>query len=180
MKLIARNKAFFFDRDGVVNYRIVGNYVRTYEEMIIIPDFLPFFKLIKQKDYLAILVTNQQGIGKGLMTLEDFHKVSIHMQMYLKRTTGYVFDDIFFCPELKSSNSPNRKPEPGMLLQAASKWNIDMGNSWIVGDKDTDIIAGKKAGVKSILIGNLFNNHELINPDYFFLNLQKALEELEL
>lgn len=172
-------KAFFFDRDGVVNYRIVNDYVKSYEEMVIIPDFAAFFKLVKEKGYLAILVTNQQGIGKKILTYEDFNNITIFMQVSLKKLTGYVFDDIYFCPDLQGSNSQFRKPEPGMILQAASKWNINLTNSWLVGDNSTDIIAGKKAGVKTVLIGNSSSNN-LVQPDFYFENLIKAIEKLEL
>lgn len=179
MNCSQHRKAFFFDRDGVVNYRIVNDYVKSYKEMVIIPDFIPFFKLVKEKGYLAILVTNQQGIGKNILTYEDFNNVTIFMQVSLKKLTGYLFDDIYFCPDLQSNNSPFRKPEPGMILQAASKWNINLTLSWIVGDNSTDIIAGKKAGVKTVLIGNSSSNN-LVQPDYYFENLTKALEKLEL
>ncbi len=84
-----KNKAIFFDRDGVVNLRIVGEYVQNYNDFHFCPDFFQFFKFIKSLGYLAIIITNQQGIGKGLMSESELNSIHDEMQTEIKKTTGY-------------------------------------------------------------------------------------------
>ena len=166
-------KTVFFDRDGVVNFRIVKEYVRTRNQFHFIQDFIPFFTHIKRAGYGAILITNQQGVGKGLMTLEEINAVHNHMQQLLLEQTGYQFDDIFLCTDLATSNSFYRKPNPGMLLDAIAKWGIDPQQSLMIGDRSSDVIAGRRAGVSTILISN---RTEIVpEADYKFNNLEEAL-----
>lgn len=146
------NKAIFFDRDGIVNERIIGGYVTSVDEFIFLPEFFELFKIIK-KEYLAIIITNQQGIGKRLMTDEDLFEIHDYMQKQLLRMTGYQFDDIFYCPDLAESNSYRRKPNPGMLLEAIKKWNINPTDSFMIGDSSSDYYAALAANVKPILVG---------------------------
>lgn len=153
------NKAVFFDRDGIVNYRIVGEYVDNYSKFIFIPDFLPFFKFVKENDYLAFVITNQQGVGKGLMTESDLSYIHSLMQNNLKESTGYRFDDIYCSTDLSDSNSNRRKPNPGMVLEALNDYNIDPNLSFMVGDRASDMIAGKRAGLKSNYLVSIYENN---------------------
>jgi D-glycero-D-manno-heptose 1,7-bisphosphate phosphatase len=147
-------KAVFFDRDGVVNLRIIRDYIKTPAEFHFMPDFLKFFPKIRKKGYKTFVATNQQGVGKGVMTESQLIEVFEFMQSELRKKFHYAFDDIFFCTELAENGSFYRKPNPGMLLEAIEKWNIDPAQSWMIGDSPSDVIAGKKAGLKTILIGN--------------------------
>jgi D-glycero-D-manno-heptose 1,7-bisphosphate phosphatase len=164
-------KAVFFDRDGIINFRIVDEYVKCVEEFHIIPDVLGFFKKIKEQGFLAIIVTNQQGIGKKIMSDNDLAKINNYMQESFLEKTGYTFDDINYCSDLKETNSFRRKPNPGMLLEAIGKWNIDPSKSYMIGDTKSDIIAGQNAGLKTILIGN--SKITNIKPDYYYLNFDQ-------
>ncbi len=168
-----KKKAIFFDRDGVVNYRIVKEYITKPVHFRFLPDFLDFFNALSNTSYLRILVTNQQGIGKGLMTEGDLSEVHAFMQNELLTRFGSKFNDIFYCPDLASTNSFYRKPNPGMLLDAMRKWNIEPTYSWMIGDRRSDILAGKNAGIKSILIGNK-NCDDAPEADYIFKNLYIA------
>jgi D-glycero-D-manno-heptose 1,7-bisphosphate phosphatase len=170
-------KAIFFDRDGVINYRLVGEYVKNLEEFNIIPDLFNFFEKVKKHDYLAIIITNQQGIGKKIMNEKELAMIHNEMQEILKAKTGYVFDDILYCSDLNETNSFRRKPNPGMILEAINKWNIDAGKSFMIGDRKSDILAGKNAGVKTILIGNNPSVND-INPDFHYLNFYQISEFL--
>ena len=161
------NKAIFFDRDGIVNERLIGKYVKNISEFVFVHSFLHFFAKIKENNYLAILITNQQGIGKGLMSEDDLGHIHHHMQTELKRKTGYNFDDIYFSPDLADSGSKTRKPAPGMILKAAEKWNIDLKSSFMVGDSSSDIQAGINAGTSTILI----NKEKAGSPDLYFQSL---------
>jgi D-glycero-D-manno-heptose 1,7-bisphosphate phosphatase len=167
------NKAIFFDRDGVVNYRIVGEYITSPENFVFMPDFLYFFQEIKKAGYLAIITSNQQGIGKGLMAEEQLDKVHKYMQEKLKELTGFPFDDIFVCTELASANSHRRKPNPGMIEEAVEKWNIDIEQSWMIGDRASDVIAGKRGGLKTILL-RCFSIDEVPEADFVIRNLYEA------
>lgn len=147
-------KAIFFDRDGIVNIRIAGQYVKTADEFVFWNDFLVLFKKIKAAGYSAYVITNQQGIGKGLMSEKQLEQIHKHMQSELVRLTGYTFDGIYFCPDLANTGSKFRKPEPGMLFAAAGKHDIDLKKSLMIGDSASDAVAGKKAGCTTIFIGN--------------------------
>lgn len=164
-----KNKAIFFDRDGVVNLRIVGEYVQSYDDFRFCPDFFKFFKFIKSQGYLAIIITNQQGIGKGLMSEDDLSFLHSKMQTDIENATGFKFDDIYFCGSLSTQRCSRRKPNPGMILEAVEKWNIDKNYSWIVGDSLSDIIAGEKAEIGTIYLGQHLAN-PFINPNYQFRN----------
>ena len=157
-------KAFFFDRDGIVNQRIIDGYVLTTDDFVFIPDIFPLFRMVKEAGFLAILVTNQQGIGKGQMTEGDLAVIHAMMQEGLRRETGYEFDDIYFAGERDMSSrsgccgdimaQSRRKPSPAMLLEAHERWGIDFDQSWMIGDSLSDAEAGKTAGARTILVGN--------------------------
>ncbi len=169
------NKAFFFDRDGIVNERLINQYVKNINEFKFLNGFIDIFEIVNKNEFLPILITNQQGVGKGLMSENDLNVVHNFMQNQLFELTKSSFQDIYFCTDLKSSNSFRRKPEPGMLLEAIEKWDIDPKLSWILGDSLTDAIAGKRAKVNTILIGN-YLKEEVPEADYIFINIYEALD----
>jgi D-glycero-D-manno-heptose 1,7-bisphosphate phosphatase len=174
---MSRQKAIFFDRDGVVNYRLAKDYVKTNEEFHFLPDFLKFFKEIKEKGYLAILVSNQQGVGKGLMTEDALKRVLEYMQEMLIKLTGFRFDDIYYCTDLAAVGSFRRKPNPGMILEAIEKWRISTSDSWMIGDSPSDATAGRNAGVRTILLGK-FSERDNFDADIILDNLFDALNYL--
>ncbi len=164
--------AIFFDRDGIVNTRLIDKYVLNIDQFEFTPNFFEVFKLVKSLDYLAILITNQQGIGKKLMTENDLQEIHKFMQEKLIENTGFQFDDIYFCGDLKENNNYRRKPNPGMIFEAVEKFNIDLKNSYFIGDSFSDIVAGKSAGVKTIYV----NNDICDFADYCFDDLSKFLQ----
>ncbi len=163
-------KAFFFDRDGIVNRRKIGDYVYSVEEFEFLPEFFSLFKKVKEAGFLAIVITNQQGIGKGLMTEDTLQDIHAHMQHELLKETGFQFDDMYYCGDLASANSFKRKPQPGMILEAIEKWKITAENSWMIGDSRSDAQAGRAAGVKTILIGDFLKE----DAEFVFKNLTEA------
>ncbi len=164
------NKAIFFDRDGIVNYRKVNDYIKKVEEFKFIPAFFETLKITKQNGYLALLVTNQQGIDKGLYTAIDLAIIHNHMQQELLRLTGYKFDDIAFCPSLHEVNDFRRKPNPGMILEFIEKYNLEPNQCWMIGDSESDILAAENAEIKSILIRESFSK---CNPTLRFDSLEQ-------
>ncbi len=151
-KLQAARVGIFFDRDGIVNYGSDG-YITTPEAFRFRPDFFPLFQWVKSSGFRAIVVTNQQGVGKGVMTEEDLATIHRQMQQELQLRTGWQFDDIFACTALKEAGKADcHKPNPRMLLQAIAKWNLDPRFCWILGDQERDIEAGKRAGIHTCYV----------------------------
>jgi histidinol-phosphate phosphatase family protein len=145
----------FLDRDGVINKRIPDGYVTRVEEFEFLPGskkaiahFASIFKYI-------LVVTNQQGIGKGLMSEADLEAIHHNMRMEI-HTAGGRIDEIYYCPELKEKNPQCRKPEIGMFLQACDDFpEIRPSKSIMVGDSDSDIQFGKLADLRlNVGIGN--------------------------
>lgn len=145
--------ALFLDRDGVINRRIVDGYVTTPEEFVLDEAILPLLGMVREAGHIIVVITNQQGVGKGLMSQADLDEVHRHMNQQLTERLGFGVDHIYSCTSLASANDPRRKPSPGMLLEAIAEHNIDPGSSWFVGDSRSDAAAGRAAGVQTVLIG---------------------------
>lgn len=166
-KIAARNlqnkqKAVFLDRDGTIN-RYVG-FLRSVDEFELIPGVARAIRKINQSGYLAIVVTNQPVIARGEVSPTQLHEIHNKMETLLGREGAYL-DAIYYCPHHPhkgySGEIPElkiecdcRKPKPGMLLQAAEDYNIDLTNSWMVGDSENDVAAGKATGCRTALLGN--------------------------
>jgi D-glycero-D-manno-heptose 1,7-bisphosphate phosphatase len=144
-------RALFLDRDGVVN--LEKDYVHKREDFHFITGVFEACKAFQDAGYLIVIITNQSGIGRGYYTEEDFHSLNEWMKAeFAKR--GVTIDGIYFCPHHPEEGVGQyrtycqcRKPAPGMLLQASDDLDIDLESSVLVGDKDSDIEAGQRAGV---------------------------------
>lgn len=145
--------ALFLDRDGVINERIVGGYVRTPSEFVLLADVLPILRAAHAAGRVLVLITNQQGVGKGLMSNEDLDLVHAHMQHLLRDHLGFELDAIYTCTSLAVANDPRRKPAPGMLLEAIQDLDLDPAASVFLGDSTSDAQAGRAAGVRTVLVG---------------------------
>ncbi|MCD6180669.1 MAG: HAD-IIIA family hydrolase [Bacteroidales bacterium] len=144
--------SLFLDRDGVINKRIIGGYVQKPEELEFLPGSLKALQLLSNIFKYVFIVTNQQGIGKGLMNLEDLRVV--HRQMLGKiKANGGRIDSIFFCPDL-ATKSPNcRKPGLAMAQMAKKEFpTIDFKKSYMVGDSKSDIEFGQNAEMQCAFI----------------------------
>ena len=151
-----KSKAIFFDRDGVINERILGGYVRSWDEFHFLPDVGETLKEIKDRGYIAIIITNQRGVGLEIMTEQDLSDIHNRMQSELLEKNGVRFDDILSCTDA-GNESGRRKPSPAMLFEAQAKYDIDMEMSWMIGDTASDIQAGISAGTKTAF---LLNEHD--------------------
>lgn len=148
---MSRRPALFLDRDGVIN--IDRAYVSKPEHFEFVDGIFELCRTAKQLGYLIFVVTNQAGIGRGYYTEQDFLNLTGWMCEIFK-TQGITIDKVYFCPSHPEygigqykMDSPFRKPGPGMLLQAANEFCVDLARSVLVGDKETDIQAGIAAGV---------------------------------
>ncbi len=160
--LMNKQKAVFLDRDGTIN-KYVG-FLRKIDDFELLPGVAKAIKSINNSGYLAIVVTNQPVIARGEVTYAQLDDIHNKMHTLLGLEGAYV-DAIYYCPhhphkgyegeipELKIE-CECRKPKPGMLLEAANDFNIDLVQSWMVGDGENDIKAGKAAGCKTVLIGS--------------------------
>ncbi|MBI4778757.1 D-glycero-beta-D-manno-heptose 1,7-bisphosphate 7-phosphatase [Candidatus Desantisbacteria bacterium] len=144
-------RVVFLDRDGVINKKLEGDYVKSYDEFIFLPGVIEAIKRIKQKGLMVIVITNQSGIGRGIMSEDDLTKVHKQMLAEMKKE-GATIDAIYYCPHSPDNGCDCRKPKDGLFKQALMDFNIDMKNSWMIGDEQKDIEAGEKAGCKTYLL----------------------------
>jgi len=143
----------FLDRDGVINKKIDG-YITKYEEFVFLPNVLSALPLLSDIFERIIIVTNQQGIGKGLMTHDDLHNIHGHMLRNIELAGGHI-DNIYYAPYLASENHPCRKPNPGLGIAAKSDFpSIDFSKSVMVGDSESDIIFGKTLKMTTVYISS--------------------------
>lgn len=146
----------FLDRDGVINKKLEGRYVRNWEEFEFMPNALLAIQKLSKRFERILVVTNQQGIGKGIMTTKDLEVLHQKMQAVIAENDGKI-DKIYFCPHLEMEKCNCRKPEIGMIENAILDFPaIKPRNSYLVGDSPSDIEAGKRAGIKSIKVDNQF------------------------
>ena len=150
--LLEMKKAIFLDRDGVIN-KERKDYVKSIDEFKILENVPKAIKMLKTQGFLAIVVTNQSAINRGLITKEMLNEIHNHFQQILKNIDTSI-DHFYFCPHRADENCQCRKPNSGMLIQAAHEYNIDMSKSFMIGDSLTDIQAAQKAGCKGILINH--------------------------
>ena len=145
------SKALFLDRDGVIN--IDHGYVSRINDFEFVDGIFHLMKTALEKGYIIIIVTNQSGIGRGYYSEEDFEKLTAWMLEQLKKEEISIDrSHIFFCPHDPDEGCECRKPMPGMFLEAAEKFEIDMPNSWMIGDKKSDIEAAVNAGVGHVFL----------------------------
>ena len=138
--------AAFLDRDGVINEEV--NYLHEPEKTVIVPGVAEALNLIHKHGYLAVIVTNQSGIARGMYGEPEMHSVHAKIKELLAADGAY-FDAVYFCPHPPAAECCCRKPKPGMLLQGAKDLGIDPAISFMVGDRAGDIAAGNTAGCKT-------------------------------
>ena len=145
------NKAVFLDRDGIINKKVpVKDWVKNVDELVYLPKVKEVISMIKRKGYLVIITSNQSGINRGIIKKENIEKINEK----LKKDLGV--DAIYYCPHLPDENCGCRKPKTGLIEKAVKDFNIDIKNSWFIGDNDYDMIAGKSAGCKTLMVdGNI-------------------------
>lgn len=142
--------ALFLDRDGVfIENR--PSYVRSWTDVEFFPQALAALARIREIPYKIIVVTNQSAVGRGLMSLDTAVSLNERILDEVRGRNGRI-DASYLCPAPPGTNDPCRKPRPGMLLQAAQEHNLDLSQSYMIGDALTDIQAGQAAGVKQAIL----------------------------
>ena len=148
---ITNDWTLFLYRDGVINHEKKGDYIRNWSEFKFYPESLAALPLLAQKFSKIIITTNQKGIGKGLMTVADLNLIHQNMTQYIIELGGRI-DAIYFCSDVDNL-SINRKPQPGMALQAKTAFpTIDFTKSIMVGNRMSDMEFGRNAGMHTIYL----------------------------
>ena len=182
-----KQKAIFLDRDGTIN--VLNGFLSNIDDFEFLPGIAEAIKKINNSEYLVIVATNQPVVARGECTLEKLEQIHMKMELELGKQGAYL-DDLFYCPHHpdKGYKGENiefkidcncRKPKTGMLKQAANKYNIDLKQSWFIGDTTMDIKTGINAGTKTILVNTgeagLDKKYNVV-PDYNFENLLQAVD----
>lgn len=143
----------FFDRDGIVNESPgPGRYVLTWEDFHLIPAFVECLRIAARRGYQVVVVTNQRCVARGLISHRGVAALHRRLQAQLRREYGLALRDIVYCPH-DEGQCTCRKPQPGMLMAMARKHGLDLARSWMVGDAETDVEAGRRAGCRTIRVG---------------------------
>ena len=164
-------KAIFLDRDGVINQER-KDYVKNLEEFKIFDNVAYAISLLKKENFLVVIITNQSAINRKLLSKENLDNIHEFLKKYLEKNNTSV-DAIYYCPHTPEECCSCRKPKPGLLLQAALDLNIDLKDSWMIGDSKKDLDAAKAAGCNSIL---LKQDQKLFNVVKEFINNHKSGE----
>lgn len=147
-------KAVFLDRDGVINKKPPkDDYVKSLDEFFLLPKSLCAIKLLKEKGYLVIVVTNQRGIARGLVSQETINKIHQRLE---------EVDSFYVCPHSNEDNCQCRKPRPGLIKKAATDLRINLSKSFLIGDDESDRQAALNAGIPKENITIMAPNNSLL------------------
>lgn len=182
--IMKKNRAVFLDRDGVIN-QDPPHYAHRIDQLRLIDGSGSAIKRLNDQGFKVIVITNQSGIGRGYYTAEDMKKFNNAM-IELLLETGASVDEIYYCPHHPEAKVEKyrvicncRKPKPGMLKEGGKKFNVDFSLSYLVGDKWSDIEAGRAAGCKTILVKTGHGLHEYMEKkgpvDYVAADLLDAV-----
>ncbi|MBK7007513.1 MAG: HAD family hydrolase [Saprospiraceae bacterium] len=156
---VNKDWTLFLDRDGVINRKLDNDYVKALNEFELLPGVLEALFILKDWFSTIIIVTNQQGIGKGLMTEANLSWIHQYLFTEVENAHGRI-DAVYFCPHLEGEDCSCRKPGPGMAFQAKNDFNsIEFQKSIIVGDSQSDMEFGQKLGMKRVFCGKIKTFH---------------------
>ena len=164
--------AVFLDRDGTLMEEV--SYCRDPAQVQVFATVPAALRELKRAGFLLILVTNQSGIGRGLFSHADFE--AVQAEFFRQLGDPRLIDAVYFAPEAPGAPSTRRKPAPGMLLEAAAQYHIDLSASWTIGDKLCDIEAGRAAGTRTILVLTGYGSLQPdCHPDFTVADLAAAV-----
>ena len=170
-----KNKAIFLDRDGVINREI--GYLNKIEDFEFIDGVFDACNYYQRIGFLIIVITNQSGISRGFYSENDFIILNNWMiNQFNKKNVDIL--DVFFCPHMPNEHCNCRKPSPGLIIDAQQKYNIDLKRSWLIGDKETDIMAGNKAGIENTILVKTGHkiDESMSNAKYILKSLEETIQ----
>ncbi len=160
-----KRPAVFMDRDGTVNEQM--GYINHLDRFVLLPGVADAIRLLNEAGLLSIIVSNQSGVARGYFPVELVHQVHHKMTHFLKER-GAALDGIYFCPHYPNGSvAPYgvtcdcRKPSTGLIQQAETAFDIDMENSWVIGDRCSDIKMAERAGLKGVLVKTGYGKGDL-------------------
>jgi D-glycero-D-manno-heptose 1,7-bisphosphate phosphatase len=164
-------RAVFFDRDGTLMED--AHYCADPALVRVFPGVPEALHRLKEAGFGIFLITNQSGIGRGLLTEQQYR--AVHRE-FLRQTGEGSIDGSYHCPDAPDVDSQCRKPEPGMVLRAAAEHAIDLGASYFVGDKAADIECGRRAGTRTILVLTGYGAEQVCTPDFTCADAPAAVD----
>jgi D-glycero-D-manno-heptose 1,7-bisphosphate phosphatase len=164
-------RAVFFDRDGTLMEDV--HYCGDPRQVRVYAGVSAGLRRLREAGFRTFIVSNQSGIGRGLITEAQYRAVQEEL---LSRIGSGLIDASYFCPDAPGTASSRRKPEPGMLFEAAAEWDIDLAGSYTVGDKAADVECGKRAGTKTILVLTGYGREQDCQPDFRADGVAQAME----
>ena len=172
-----QSKVFYLDRDGVINKEV--NYLFEKEKFIFLDGLFESLKKILNFGFELIIITNQSGISRGFYSKQDFEDLNTWMIREFKKNDIDILD-VFYCPHGPDDNCNCRKPKPGLFFQSTEKYDINISDSWMVGDSERDIIAANHAGIiNTVLVRSGHKVNEKNTQARFILNSIKEIDRLE-
>lgn len=148
--------AIFLDRDGTLMRDV--DYCGDPGQVEVFPGATDALRQLKRSGYKLIIITNQSGIARGYFNESDYRAVELE---FLRQLGDGLIDDTYYCADLPETNSPRRKPAPGMVFEAQRDHHLDLARSFFIGDKTSDIECGQNAGVRTILVQTGYGAHEI-------------------
>lgn len=145
-----KNKVIFLDRDGTINKDF--GYVHEINKLEFLPNVLTALKSLQQNGYKLIIITNQSGIGRKYFTVDDYNKFNSYMLNKMKQN-GVLIDKVYYCPHTDSDNCDCRKPKTKLFEQAIDEYNVDLYNSYAIGDNDRDLAICDITPINGIILG---------------------------
>jgi len=175
-------KVIFLDRDGVICRFRLNDYAKNWQEFQFLPEAFSGLKRLSEAGYNIVVISNQAGVGKGIYSEAALQEITRRMLAVLA-SKNIRIAAVHYCLHTDQDNCDCRKPKPGMILQAARKFGLsDLSRCFFVGDAEVDILAGKNAGTRTILVlsGKTQSSAEIENwttrPDFIASNLSEAAE----
>ena len=166
-------RAVFFDRDGTLmedtGYCGDPSLVRLY------PGVPTALAALKRAGFLVFVITNQSGIGRGLITEDQYHAVQAE---FLRQIGAHTIDASYYCSDAPGTPSSRRKPEPGMVLEAAADFGVDLPESYVIGDKAGDIECGRRAGTRTIQVLTGYGREQPAKPDLVAADAAQAVKRI--
>ena len=166
-----KGRALFLDRDGIIN--VDSGYVYKIEDFKFTSGIFKTLLALQAKGFLLIIVTNQSGIARGYYTEEDYRNLTIHMMEKLAKK-GISIKGVYHCPHAPDEGCRCRKPRSGMFKAAQKEFKLDMKNSWMIGDKESDMKAAVNAGVKNRIL--LTKTKELSESTHRIKKISEAID----
>ena len=168
---MSRRRAVFFDRDGTLIEE--AHYCADPARVRILPGVADSLRRLKEAGFLTFVITNQSGIGRGWITEEQYRAVEAEM---LRQAGSGAIDGVYFCADVPGAESARRKPAPGMVLEAAAEFGVDLGASFFVGDKAADVECGRRAGTRTVLVRTGYGAAQKSDADFVAGDAAQAVQ----